>query len=328
MRNEPLSLDLLPAKGDGFPPKTANSPYQGYQPLITSHKRSQALRVRASVVNVVHGTLSTGDQATLIITEFRFESGDAARRFRSATINYVFLPMEKGSDGPVIFGMAPLGENYMVPLRDTSTAKDVPSTKPTSAMSSRYGMPIRRDSTSSIATKGDAHLSWKLEAPSDAPSLQEEATVSGVTRWLGRVGDGNNKGYGHGDNSARWVLRESFSTKGGIPTVFQTAVLLKRTSDTNFIATLEIQAEVDLMSATATAFRNVVGRSPTDDPIVFRTDEVSSSSDPGMGNVNRLDKIDLSEYTHIESMSRRDGSLAGSSEPAQPEIFTRRDFES
>ncbi|KAE9362616.1 hypothetical protein N431DRAFT_450407 [Stipitochalara longipes BDJ] len=299
-------IELLPTEGDGFGSlTTANSPPQSYRPLITSYKKSQALRFSWSLVDVVHGTLSNGERASLIITRFSFESGNAARRFKSATINYVFLPTDSSSDGPVIKEILPSDEWLMVMPPDSSASPDVDrlsglvlkaSLSELPAISQLRTATTRQGSFSSALSTRTIRTPWKFTRLDNPEHSQGQPTLTGLTRNLGHEGGG--------DNTARWVLRENTSTKRGIPTVLQTAVLLKRSSNADFIATVDIQAEVDLAHAMSTAFKNIAGAVPRDDPIRFRINSDSCTDDHLMDNVDSLDKVNLEEYIGVFSAKR------------------------
>jgi hypothetical protein len=305
-RTDAGRIELLPTEGDGFGSlTTANSTSQSYRPLITSYKKSQALRFSWSLVDVAHGKLSTGEPASLIVTKFSFESGNAARRFKSATINYVFLPADSSSDGPVIKDISPSGEWLMVPP-DTSASTDVDelsSSFSKASLSEPVPFPAlsqlrtpRRDSFNSMSSSRTIRIPWKFAALDNPELIQGQPTLTGLTRWLGHEGGG--------DNTARWVLRENTSTKRGIPTVIQTAVLLKHSINANFIATVDIQAEVDLVHAMSTALRNIAGLMSRDEPIRFRVDSNPCTDDILLDNLDHLDYVDLREYMTIASTKR------------------------
>jgi hypothetical protein len=101
------------------------------------------------------------------------------------------------------------------------------------------------------------------------------------------------------ENIATWYLSENPLTKSGIPTVLTTAVLLVRSSDANFAATLDIQAEVDFRYNLSTAFKKMVGLVPKSDAISFNTKQ--SLGNIKVENINALDKVDLSAYRNIAS---------------------------
>ncbi|KAE8448024.1 hypothetical protein EG329_009947 [Mollisiaceae sp. DMI_Dod_QoI] len=294
MSNEPKAIYLLPTEGDGFDSyKTTNPSSQISRPLIANYKKSQALRFRASLVGVIHGTLSTGGApASLIVTEFRFESGDAARRFKSATIEYIFLSEDETSDKlrPEICRIAPSGAFSIDPL-DTSAPTAVTSVESPSSPGPPPRM-ARRESIDSMATiKHAPRVHWKLNETQDA---REHATLTGLTR--------TREDYG-GKNIATWVLRENRSTMSGIPTVLQTAVLLKRRNNDDFMATLNIQAEVDLKYSMSTALKNVAGLVPRNNPIYFKVDQ------PLMGNLGGIDKdrlhdVKLGDHMSVVSIKR------------------------
>ncbi|KAF4627021.1 hypothetical protein G7Y89_g11136 [Cudoniella acicularis] len=297
MSNEPKAIYLLPTEGDGFGSfKIANSPSQISRPLITSYKKSQALRFRVSLVGVVHGTLSTGEPASLIVTEFRFESGDAAQRFRAATINYVFLPEDETSDGPgpEIYDIAPSGAWLMEPA-DTPSYTTVTSNSddpPSSPVFEQPRMLARRDSIdSTTTTRHVTRVRWEFI---QAYEPQGRSSLTGHTIRGGERG---------GKNIAIWNLRENPSTKSGIPTVLQTAVLLKRSSNANFVATLEIQAEVDLRYAMSEALKKIAGLMPRSNALHFKVDQ-QRLGNIGMIDDTSLDKVSLGQYINAVSTRR------------------------
>jgi hypothetical protein len=299
-------IELLPTEGDGFGSLTAaKSPSQTYRSLITSYKKSQALRFSWSLVDVAHGKLSTGEPASLIVTRFSFEGRKAARRFKSASINYVFLPEDSFSDGPVVEDISPSGEWLMIPP-DTSASTDVDDLSGSfskAALSEPVPFPAlsqprltRRDSFDSISSIRTIRIPWVFADLENPKIIQGQPTLTGLTRCLGHEGSG--------DNTARWVLRENTSTKRGIPTVFQTAVLLRRSNNANFIATVAIQAEIDLAHAISTAFKNTAGLVPRDDPIRFRVDANTLTDENILDNWDHLDYVDLREYMMVASTKR------------------------
>lgn len=304
-------IELLPTEGDGFGSlATANPPSQSYrQPLITSYKKSQALRFSWSLVDVVHGTLSNGERASLIVTRFSFESGNAARRFKSATINYVFLPEDSFSDGPIIENISPLGEFLMVPP-DAPASTDVDGLSASFSKAALIDPALsnlritRRESFNSMSSSRTIRIPWAfadLADLDDSEIIQGQPTLTGLTRCLGHEGGG--------DNTARWVLRENTSTKRGIPTVLQTAVLLRRSNDANFIATVDIQAEVDLAHAMSTAFKNIAGLVPRDDPIRFAVDANTGTDNNILNKWDHLDDVKLRDYREVASTKRSGQSV-------------------
>jgi hypothetical protein len=248
------------------------------------------------LVGVVHGTLSTGDPASLIVTEFRFESGDAARRFKSATIEYVFLSKDETSDElrPEIYEIAPSGAWSIDPLDtpDTSASTTVASVESPPSPGLPPPRVARRASFNSIVTINHApQFRWNLHQTQDG---REDAALIGLTQVR--------EDYG-GKNIATWVLRENRSTMSGIPNVLQTAVLLKRRNDDEFIATVNIQAEVDLKYSMSTTLKNVAGVVPRNNAISFKVNE------PLMGNLGvidekNLDKVYLTKHTSVFSIRR------------------------
>jgi hypothetical protein len=101
------------------------------------------------------------------------------------------------------------------------------------------------------------------------------------------------------NNITRWVLRENTSTRRGIPTFLQTATLLKRSSNTNFITTVDIQAGVDLAHTMSTSFRNIASLVPRDEPILFRVDNNSCIDSTLLDDLGHLDYVDLRGYINV-----------------------------
>jgi hypothetical protein len=86
---------------------------------------------------------------------------------------------------------------------------------------------------------------------------------------------------------------ESLSTQSGIPTVLRTVVLLERSNDANFRATLDIQAEVDVAYSISTAFKNIAGSVPRTDPIIFDIKKPIGDLSLDDEENSRLDKVQL-----------------------------------
>jgi hypothetical protein len=220
----------------------------------------------------------------LIVTEFRFASRDAAQRFKSATINYVFLPEDEASDepGPEIDKIEPYGK-WLMEHTEASTSMSGTSDDP----SPSPGMLNRRESISSFATTRAARVDWKFERIVDhASATEEQATLMGILRSGNQFDD---------ENMATWYLEENPSTKSGIPTVFKTAVLLKRASDANFVATLDVQAEVDFRYQISAAFNRLTMAGLRNNAFHFNMKESRGSID--VKDINALDQVELTGYT-------------------------------
>jgi hypothetical protein len=76
------------------------------------------------------------------------------------------------------------------------------------------------------------------------------------------------------------------------------ATLLKRSSNTNFIATINIQAGVDLTHTMSVAFRNIASLVPRDEPILFRVDN-SYIDNTILDGLDYLDYVNLRDYINV-----------------------------
>jgi hypothetical protein len=76
------------------------------------------------------------------------------------------------------------------------------------------------------------------------------------------------------------------------------ATLLKRSSNTNFIATINIQAGVDLTHTMSVAFRNIASLVPRGEPILFRVNN-SYIDNTILDGLDYLDYINLRDYINI-----------------------------
>jgi hypothetical protein len=236
--------------------------------------RNSSLSVQGEVALAVHGTLSTGDPASLIVADFDFASISASKRLPYAMINITFKPLNPGVPCPKLLAIAPFQYSY------------IQRTKRTIEHTSSLGASI------SLGVAGinvGSSLTWENKKESKDAS---QAVIAGAISA--------SRGYGDAD-SANWVLREDATTKAGIPTRLQVAMLLERDGedpDEQFLAVVEVKTEMDFVSS----IKRMFGANPQDDPIIFDPKMSNYGTLPDAIRVKKLDQIDLNELINISSI--------------------------
>ncbi|KAF8542812.1 hypothetical protein BDD12DRAFT_802574 [Trichophaea hybrida] len=238
--------------------------------------RGSKLRVQADLIDVFHGTLTTGGTAgTLIIAEFRFlnMSSDKSRRFRHGEIMMTFAD-KQGRSGfdPEVLDIAPLGT---FSFNSTESCAEVTNS---ANFSTNFGMngaslgaDIRRDST-------------------ETTKRTHKTTLIGAIIYEGKV-------WGE-KNAAVWTMDENSSREDGIPNLIQTAILLKRKSNDPFVLTVKIDAEVNFIYDTNHSIRKLFGRIKEDDPITFDPEVQWETTRTGV-HLDDLSVVTLEELTRI-----------------------------
>lgn len=244
------NIDLLPAE-DETSVYRFTTEVQSYRQRrqIIERGSPHSLLVQTSVVQVVHGTLSNGEPASLIVTDFRFISRARSRRFKSATINYTFKAVEPDATGPTVIDIAPRG---YVSLTPTGTMIVLPRGSSTSSSSEGSDNSARSSISGSLWERSESKMT--LDQTLVAGTMRSELSKSGET------------------DTARWMLSENESQKTGIPTLLRTAILLerkKKEENQKFLATVDIKASVDLAYSMRNAVDMLIGRIAKDDPITF-----------------------------------------------------------
>jgi len=100
-------------------------------------------------------------------------------------------------------------------------------------------------------------------------------------------------------NCASWTLLENVSTKTGVPSLLQTAVLLKRVDVNPFKCVFKIDAIVDFKSTLERVFGGT-GRGPKDDPVLF---------DPKMEPTHNLHEYDVDDLGASDLVSTHEVKL-------------------
>lgn len=264
-------------EGDGpsdFRFRPRNEPLSPWERRsVLASRSSSSLVVKVKLALAVHGKLSNGDPASLIIVDFDFISMSTPRRFKYAMVEFVFKPEKPGSTCPKLRSIAPSQYYYIQP-----TKRKVEETHSIGASISA-GIP---------GASASARFTWDMtEESKDSVQAVVASTMSASC------------GFGDPD-SATWVLRENTATKTGIPTRLQVAMLLERDKeapDQKFLANVNIKTGVDFVSSV----RRMFGANPRGHPVVF--DPMTSPGPPLPNGINKekLNETDLNELIDISS---------------------------
>jgi hypothetical protein len=177
--------------------------------------------VLVNMIQVNHGTLMEGvSPATLIVMKFQFLPGWAGR-LSLVNVEMKFSKVSNSGTNPEVVDIAPKGT--------------------WSVLKSKTPEEVSHEVSPGIEGGGlKPAYKWILK---QTKVEENSGKITGGIRALGW--DRSKK------NSARWTLEENDATKSGIPTLIQTAILLKREwTEETFKATLEFQGTTDVYAST------------------------------------------------------------------------------
>ena len=194
--------------------------------VLVDYEVGKSLVVLADMIQVNHGTLvEGGSPATLVVMRFEFQPLGNYRRFKSVNAKMTFSKGAKSTTAPEVLDITPKGVWSILPSK-------IPEETSHSISPSIEG--------GGGLLNAKAAYTWQFKKTVDK---ENSAKITGIIRALGS--DRSKK------NTAIWTLSENPDTESGIPTLLETAVLLKRSKmDENvegekFKAGLEIHGEVD-----------------------------------------------------------------------------------
>ncbi|EXJ75789.1 uncharacterized protein A1O5_00296 [Cladophialophora psammophila CBS 110553] len=221
--------------------------------------------------DIVHGYYSadpnSNDLASVIVLKFRFEPLEQNHRIKKVDIQVTFLPKNNEGCEPWIDRMHPEGFFSVQPTTQRETVNTSAGGKVgANATGVEVGAELKREKTVERDT-------------SDA------TTVQGFILTEGR-------NYGK-PNSVSWILRENKTTKTGVPTSMQAAILLKRIDLSKFQAHFTLKIYPNWL-ATALSFMK---SNPRDDPVTF---------DPRRKPTNRLQVYDTDDLGNPEKLKLKD----------------------
>lgn len=283
--DEDFSVDLFDHLGDeeiGAVPKfkvTARGSEQN--PNLADADIGKSLVVQSRLAHVCHGTLiEGGDPATLIIMLFIFQPKSNNSRFKRATITMIFSAGSDATDAPEVYNISPYGE---FPLYLSERTEEV----------THAFKPSLEGSAGPL--KAAMGYEWSFKS---TEQKQSRATISGLMR--------PNLGGSARYHRVVWDLSENGSTKSGIPSLFQAAILLKRKPSASdplgekFFSTLEITGKVnrrdEIQGALTDIEKKMSGRREKDEDIFF---DPSLSDTSITQNPQRLFREDLNRFIRL-----------------------------
>jgi hypothetical protein len=237
-------------------------------------QRKGAVDVKCSCIDIVHGTWGPEEPdvgATIVVLHFRFDPRRRARRIASAHIEFKFFDAQgRHRKNPEVFDIS---------LNDSFSLSPTQSTVSTT----RGGEGELGGGILGANLSGKVH--WEKEITQD------------MTDAIHVVGSVDRLGTNFGpSNTASWTLTENGSTKQGIPSAMRVGILLRRSTDDDFMATVKLKTEVDLKTNIEALF----GGREADDPILFR---------PSMPPTNKLMKYDVENLGNFDVRSVEDVTL-------------------
>ncbi|KAJ5693000.1 hypothetical protein N7462_002423 [Penicillium macrosclerotiorum] len=242
--DSPLTIPLLPEQ-DGAGYHTRNGPGELQRPTIIDDLCA-GLLLQVELQGAVHGTLSRGgDPATLLVVKFYFQGRTEKRRFRSAEIKIRFADEQQPlQEDPEVLALWPEGDfTFNESQVDLSDSKSGGANLSGGAGAFQMGL----------------NGTWTR---TQGRQLKERASINGARRIEGRDWGAR--------NVVRLILDENRGQEGGIVSTLSTAILVKRKYATQrFIAQIEVTAQADMKYATASKIRELSGKTPLNDPVVF-----------------------------------------------------------
>jgi hypothetical protein len=185
-------------------------------------QKGDVLTSKATIAMLYHGTLTpNGEEATLLIVDFRFLKDNNSDRFLNAKMRLFFrdLDEEDAASSPLVYRIAPEDSFSIEPGVDvwkiTQTGK--------LGISGGYG-----------GVSGKAEMDIKREGKTE---VQHSILLTGKKKL--------ETGGFLGETMAVWSLDEDKVKSEGIPTVLRTAVLLKRPPGRSFKIDTELETEVN-----------------------------------------------------------------------------------
>ncbi|KAF5979200.1 major intracellular serine protease [Fusarium bulbicola] len=186
----------------------------------------KSLILQCQLAHVCHGTFTEdGDPATLIVILFIFQPKSNNSRFKQASITMTFSAGTGATEAPEVKKIAPYNE-FTVYLSE-KTEEVGHAFKP--SLEGSAGL-----------AKGTLGYEWQRKS---TEQTQERGMISGTSRSM--------PGGSAKHHKVVWELSENHSTKSGIPSLFQGAILLRRKASAGdplgekFSSTLEIKGKVN-----------------------------------------------------------------------------------
>ncbi|ODM18140.1 hypothetical protein SI65_06011 [Aspergillus cristatus] len=225
---------------------------------ITGHDRTEAITVTGELADVVHGHMGDdgSKRCTLIVFDWWIDGHNENKRFKHVQIRATFKSEAGGAwYDPQVIGMAPRGTFSMLQSKHPVNGHlNVGLSSQTPPALGSFGFTLGYESTTSTERQDFIKIIGRIRVGSDS------------------------KGSGTRPNEVQWDVDENALMKSGLPSYFRTAVLLERNDDSRFIAQFSIETKADMLTELASQVRELMGRNPKDEPVIFDPEQQSTSS--------------------------------------------------
>jgi hypothetical protein len=249
------------------------------------------LLLQGRIDRIVHGhETKDGNPATLIVFGFRFHGIDKNRRFKRAIVTILFQDERKRNRAdPEVIALWPngdftLGEPTGITVDDT------------------VGGDAGLNLTSGTIVQGGGNASRKWEQKKSYKKTDRASLTGSIILDTSIRESGKN-------NAVRLTINEDTTATSGLVTDFRAAVLLRRKNDTdNFLGTVKIKAEANILYNAIRGLRDISGFSPGNDPVKFKPSQQYLRE----ATLSRFLKDKLAEHIDDENLNtaKLDG-LAG-----------------
>lgn len=279
----------LPSDGKGVISCCAVNPKGAdFRPtLAQTQNKNSDLSYTANVTEIHHGKMKLQGQsksvpATLIILEFSFHNKcqSTSKRYTSVQIDMLFRNAKgDGRNDPEVLGIAPEGSYYL-----NQTTKQTNTTLG-GALGANVG----------LGALAGVEVGVTLEISKER-TKEYQAKLTGATRLTSPNSIWK--------KAAQWSMYENNEKKDGIPTLLQTAVLLRRRNDDPFKCQLELTSRVNINQKIVRFTDMFTGASDEDkniDPITIHPKRKQLDNSRATG----IQSVDLE---HMETLREKIGS--------------------
>jgi hypothetical protein len=297
---EPLRTDEDDDDDDDFNFRIRNKG-EIQREYITGYDRNEVVVVLGRRKDVVHGFMdgSTKRPCTIVVFDWEVQKRHLEKRFKHVQIKVLFASEGHKGDAfydPIVREMAPQGSYFML-----HTVQKVEEKKG-GEVSAQAGPPA--------GGSAGAKITYELTTSTDR---NDYIRVNGYPRVDNSRGGARNK-----PNAVEWNLFENVTQRSGVPTLVRTAVLLERHEgdDTQFTATVSVKEKVDSATDVVRKVKEIAGRIPKDDPVIFDPNTPPTTTKFGKHNLESVKLHDLCTFSsHVGTEIQTSGSGPAAATP-------------
>ncbi|KAL7800593.1 hypothetical protein V8C43DRAFT_274333 [Trichoderma afarasin] len=255
--------------------RTENDPSNLDQRENVIHRKG-LVYINCDFKDIAHGYYSrtSDDLSSLVVLYFRFEPLYNSHRIKHVNIEVKFSGILASDFDPVVKHISLDGHFGIQP---TTQSESVTHGVGASVGYNLVSAQVSREKTTEQKTT-------------------DMATVQGFRDTVGR-------NYGK-KNAACWILRENNTTKTGVPTSMQTAILLERTDMSRFQAHFTIRVKLDTIASALSAFRS----DPRDHPVFFNP-QLDATSNLKEYDTDALGEEDIEALSNVHVITVLDGTM-------------------